>query len=198
MSENGDLSVRPTSLKAFIARYGSPIRYQSYSKELNRLPSKFPQPIQELFELQGYGSYGQDLIWTHPAEDFGPVIEEWTGAKLNSAAILARFSFGDFGMWYRGRVFFVAVHRHFVEELPSEASFFFDEMLCDDKFLDSFGRRDLHDECSKRYGKLKADECYAFVPALAAGGTETIESVQKAPLREHLAMLAQMSGPLKL
>jgi hypothetical protein len=150
-----------------------------------------------LWRLHGFGAYANGLIWTHSPEDFEAVIEGWTGLGSKEAALVARFSFGDFAVWARGRVFFLNVHRGYVEELPG-VDFLFEEMLCDDAFLDDFARRPLHIECTQRLGSLSADQCFGFVPALALGGTESADSVHKAPLREHLALLAQFNGPVSL
>lgn len=46
----------------------------------------------------------------------------------------------------------------------------------------------------ERLGPCAYDECYAYVPALAFGGSEKVENLHKVKLREHLAILSQMVG----
>jgi hypothetical protein len=162
------------------------------------LPRDLPAELVEHWRLYGFGGYGEGLIWTHPPNHLEAVIEEWTGLSTREAVLVARFSFGDFMMWARGNVYFVNVHLGWIEELPEDPGFVFDEILCDDKFLDSFVRRPLHQECTRRLGSLSAEECFAFVPALAFAGTESVESVQKVAVREQLAFLAQLNGPIAL
>ncbi|GAB1545475.1 hypothetical protein NUACC21_81510 [Scytonema sp. NUACC21] len=57
-------------------------------------------------------------------------------------------------------------------------------------------RSELHFQSVTRLGQLSPDECFAFVPAIALGGSETIETVQRVPIQEHLALLAQLVEPI--
>jgi hypothetical protein len=186
-------------LKAFHARFGSPAPVvHADSERLELLPSGFPEVLREYWREHGFGAYGEQLIWTQPPDDFAAIVEEWIGTSAKDAALLVRFSFGDFVVWARGQIFFVNVHRGYLEELLPDVSFLFDEMLCDDAFLDNFVRRPLHVECRRRLGSLSSSACFAFVPALALGGTESSDAVQKVSIREHLALLAQVNGPLSI
>ena len=45
----------------------------------------------------------------------------------------------------------------------------------------------------KKLGRLKHDEMYGFVPALALGGPATLEHLQKVKAVEHLVVLAQLA-----
>ena len=49
----------------------------------------------------------------------------------------------------------------------------------------------------KGLGRLKYDEIYGFVPALALGGPASLEHLQKVNAVEHLVFLAQLA-PLKV
>lgn len=185
-------------LAAFVSRFGSAAASTApVGVRLDALPPDFPRPVLELWRLHGFGTYDNGLIWTHPPPDFDGVIEEWTGLGSKESALIARFSFGDFAMWARGRVFFVSVHTGHVQEVPG-IDFLFDEMFCDDEFLDNFAGRPLHKQCTRSLGAILADECFAFVPALALGGNKSADTVRKALLLEHLALLAQINGPVNL
>jgi hypothetical protein len=43
-------------------------------------------------------------------------------------------------------------------------------------------------------GECAFDECYAYVPALALGGAEKVENLQKVKLREHMMILSGLVG----
>ena len=45
----------------------------------------------------------------------------------------------------------------------------------------------------QKLGRLKADEMYGFVPALALGGPSKFENLEKLKAIEHLVLLAQLS-----
>lgn len=184
---------------AFAARYGIPESQVTLDNStVGALPRTLPAELLEHWRLFGFGSYDEGLTWTHPPKEFEAVIEEWTGLSIEEAVLLARFSFGDFVMWARRHVYFVNVHFGRIEELPSDPGFVFDEVLCDDTFLNSFVRHSLHQESVQRLGALTPHQCFAFVPALALGGTESVESVHKVTMREHLAFLAQLNGPIAI
>jgi hypothetical protein len=46
-------------------------------------------------------------------------------------------------------------------------------------------------------GECAFDECYAYVPALALGGSEKVENLQKVKLREHISILSQLVGVIE-
>jgi hypothetical protein len=49
----------------------------------------------------------------------------------------------------------------------------------------------------ERLGYCAYDECYGYFPALALGGSEKVENLQKVKLREHLSLLFQMVGVIE-
>lgn len=61
---------------------------------------------------------------------------------------------------------------------------------------ESFWRRECYGKFElkviEKYGPLAYDECYAFVPALALGGSESIKNIQKVKVKEHLEFLSQL------
>lgn len=185
--------------ETFASRFGRAANSFAWSGgEDIHVPAGVSEPLRRLWALHGFGSYGDGLIWTPRPSTFADLLPEWTGLSSDRAVVIARFSFGDFAFWFDHRLFFVNVHRGHLEELPGDPEFLFDEMLCDDVFLDDFLRRQLHEVCTDRLGQVAQDECFGFVPALALGGTEHLDKVRKVKLREHLAMLARINGPLPL
>jgi hypothetical protein len=49
----------------------------------------------------------------------------------------------------------------------------------------------------QRLGECAYDECYAYVPALALGGSEKVENLEKVKLREHISILSQLVGVIE-
>jgi hypothetical protein len=186
-------------LTAFLERYGKPAGSFAGPNPVaaSSVPAGFPAQMRALWERDGFGSYADGLIWTHPPTRLAAVIASWFGSGSDRACLVFRFSFGDFILWDSGRTFFVNVHRGGIEEVP-DVAFVANEMLCDDTFLDKFLRRRLHQQCTRILGQLAADECFAFVPALALGGHDSPEFVQKVKIREHLALLAEIHGPVHI
>lgn len=50
----------------------------------------------------------------------------------------------------------------------------------------------LFESACKKLGPLEFDEMYAFVPALALGGTNKLENLKKVKVIEHLNFLADL------
>ena len=49
----------------------------------------------------------------------------------------------------------------------------------------------------RRLGRIKYDEMYGFVPALALGGASSVDHLERVKAVEHLVMLAQLA-PLRV
>ena len=63
------------------------------------------------------------------------------------------------------------------------------------KYTDEVDQNDLalFDRCIEKFGPLNEDECFGFVPALFAGGENTIDHIQKLNIFTHLSILAQLA-----
>ena len=57
---------------------------------------------------------------------------------------------------------------------------------------DDVNEKPLFEQALKNLGPLEADEMYAFVPALALGGVNKLENLQKVKAIEHLNFLAEL------
>jgi hypothetical protein len=60
------------------------------------------------------------------------------------------------------------------------------------QFQQDFLRKRLYDRCKARFGDIENDEVYAFVPALAMGGTARLSSVKLAPWHEYQELLYKL------
>jgi hypothetical protein len=66
------------------------------------------------------------------------------------------------------------------------------QRLDDGQFQEAFLRRTLYDQVKARLGDYADDEAYTFVPALALGGSEAAESVQRGNWRVYQEILFQV------
>ena len=177
----------------FVECYGNPNDLVfTKDEELAGKKDILPSNLIVFWKEYGFGSYAEGLIWTHPPSIFDDLIEEWTGLLPHKASLIFRTSFGDFCLWIQGRAYLFDVHARNVHELTEDIGFLFDYILCREQFLTNVFRSNLHSQSVSKLGKLKADECFTFVPAIGLGGSETIEHIQKVEMREHLALLAQI------
>lgn len=54
----------------------------------------------------------------------------------------------------------------------------------------------LYPEAVALLGVPERDQCFGFVPLLALGGAEDVEHLRRVRLREHLAVIAEIAGPM--
>ena len=48
----------------------------------------------------------------------------------------------------------------------------------------------------ERLGKLEFDECFGFTPLLGLGGFEKPEFLDKVKIKEHIAIICYLVGPV--
>jgi hypothetical protein len=181
----------------FMQRFGAPAFHKPADVEkLEARRGALPAELVRFWLTIGFGSYANGLFWTHPAALFDDIIEEWTGLSSNQVSLVFRSSFGDLCFWRKDRVYFLDVQLGRVTELARNIGFVFDYVLCREQFLRDVLRSDVHAQSVSRLGPIEPDECYCYVPVRALGGPGTPETVQRAKLREHLALLAQVAGPV--
>ena len=125
-------------------------------------------------------------------EDFEYVADEWFDDKVERTAI-ARSAFGNFYFWsekYGVEQLYTQYKKVLV--VSKELPFFFDYGLTQDRYIKSNLHLKLFKQALKKLGELEYDECYSLQPALALGGEEKIENLDKANLQVYLEILLQL------
>lgn len=139
-----------------------------------------------------------------------PVLDAWIGdtpfMEEDSYHVIARSAFVDvylFGGTHGRKLHIIAPdsrmmppRKSTVEVNLSIRAFFGSRGRDACEFSDVNGTG-LFDRALKKLGPLKHDEMYGFVPALALGGSATLDCLQKVKAVEHLVMLAQLA-PLEV
>lgn len=71
--------------------------------------------------------------------------------------------------------------------------FLFDDLLegeLDDEYLSI----KQYKAAVEKLGTLEYDECFGYVPLLALGGEESVNNLKKVKIREHIALITEISG----
>ncbi len=76
--------------------------------------------------------------------------------------------------------------------IPSPQLFF--TLLSDTAFLKKYFTMNLYRAAVAENGALAYDECFSFTPILALGGSEKLERIQKAKIREHVSVMYTLGG----
>ena len=162
---------------------------------IKKYQKNLPKELLDFWKEYGFGDYGDGIVKVINPSDY----ENVTGINKDCDIPLLADSFGDIfllrlipekklkaigilNMHFRNREFFI-VDENCVEE-------FFGGIEASMPIL----RADLFGEAIKKCGKLAPDEIYFFTPALAMGGAEKIDFVEKGKAFVHYDVLAQMLG----
>ena len=151
-------------------------------------------------------TYADGLFWTVYPQEYEPALEAWIGdtpfMEQDAYHLIARSAFGDlyfFGERTGSNLQIVAPDGRAISEgytasnLDKNVQAFFGSRSkkgCD--FSGQNGEK-LFSPALKKLGRLKHDEMYGFVPALALGGSATLNHLQTVKAVEHLVLLAQLA-----
>jgi hypothetical protein len=182
-----------SELEYFEQECGPAVSCQPASQEaIEQYADRLPGILIDHWKEQGWCGYVKGLLWLVNPQDFEDAVEDWVAEQDRPAVVFARTAFGDLFVWANNQVYFLSVHHGWFEDITDDMEIFFNGILCDKQYLDKGLRGKLFRKALPKLGAPEPDECYAFVPALALGGSEDAGSLQRVKLREHLAVLAQL------
>jgi hypothetical protein len=188
----------------FIKQFGAPTTRQEVPESsVARYENKLPGQLIEYWKEFGWCGYGDGLFWTVNPQEYEAVLAQWlVDTELyhqDNYYVIARSAFGDLYVWGEKSGYCVTIAAYMArfstrvsiftgEKLDFGVRVFFSSMDPDYNDLDF-----LFKPAVEKLGKLKADEMYGLVPALALGGSIDLEHVEKVKTIEHLEFLSQLS-----
>ncbi len=140
----------------------------------------------------GWCSYGKGLLWMVDPEQLNDVLDEFVNLKGDKPVVFLRTAFAHLYFWHDGFVYSLDVHGGSVSQVTEVVAEMF-TLLCHPRMKEKILRVSLFKHARQKLGDLGRDECYAFEPALALGGAGTPDTIRRVPMREHLAILAQLN-----
>lgn len=165
-------------------------------EELAALQGRVPAFLLDFWQEYGFGNYGNGIIKIVNPFDYYENLQAWLGRAEDdfSRTPIVVTGFGDifytrthddgvtdvsiFDLHYRE----IAVCENSVEE-------FFEEYLYDEYIQNEILRRELFTKATEKLGSICAEEIFYFVPALALGGDESLESIDKGDGITHQMLL---------
>lgn len=139
----------------------------------------------------GWCAYGEGLLWVVDPAQFEGVIDEWVDVQGGKPHVFLRTAFAHLYFWHDGAVYSVDVHSGGVSQVTKRIARMF-TLVCDAEIKEKMVRASLFREALPRLGPPARDECYAFEPALALGGSGAVETIRRVKMREHLGILAEL------
>ncbi|NUN99153.1 MAG: DUF1851 domain-containing protein [Saprospiraceae bacterium] len=178
-----------SKLYAGHASQQTPATQEAFDKYAPLLPA----PLLEFWKDAGWCQYREGQLWVVNPDQFEDLMPFWFEEEV-PAFVFARTAFADLFLWMDETVFFLDVQTGELTELDNDLERFFNTFFTDQGIVRSAFRSRLFQQVRKKLPPPLFDECYAFVPALALGGSEKAEQVELVKIREYLLLLAQLAG----
>ena len=190
------------------AHDAQPVRPEAYQQYRGVLPDT----LLEYWETYGWCGFGQGLLWLVDPAEYAGVLEAWLGDTplwaRDEYYVFARSAFGALLVWgrtsgpsvdiypARGMIFPTDCTEKIKDRGPDrQLQLFFSALSkrrVDERDEDE---QPMFERALRALGPLQPDEVYGFVPALALGGRQRVENLQKVKALEHIAMLREFSEP---
>lgn len=184
------------------------------NETLELFKGKLPERLLEYWQEYGFCGWGDGIFWIVNPQDYHEILQTWLeGTEFaerekngsDSYYVIGRGAFGDLIVWGRTSGLSIKINSNFGMIFPSDYSdklrergeersieLFFATMRKEPLDQKSVDEKPLFEQALKNLGPLEADEMYAFVPALALGGVNKLENLQKVKAIEHLNFLAEL------
>jgi hypothetical protein len=188
----------------FLEKFGQAVdRREVPISSIQRYRGKLPDQLLEYWSDHGWAGYGEGIFWFVNPQEYEGVVASWlAGTEFEAFDIyhlIARSAFGDLYLWGEQTGASLKITSILSRYTTHQSIYLGGQM---NKGVRSFvlGRQvegndygDLFKPAKKKLGTLRHDEMYGFVPALALGGPDTLEHLEKVKAVEHLMLLSQLS-----
>lgn len=173
----------------------------------------FPRPLWYLWEQIGFACFDNGGFWLVNPDDYADLLDEILKPTPFYAHddwyVFGRTAFGTLEVMGRQttssltiyiddmQIFPRILDNRQVSQRDQAISLTVAVSVVEYDGEKSYDLTDIHDNplfnrCLASYGKLKEDEIYAFVPAIALGGKQLLQNVQKVNIFEHINFITQL------
>lgn len=197
------------------AGFGPAIKATMPSNEtLEFFKGKLPDRLLEYWQEYGFCGWGDGIFWLVNPQDYHDILQTWLEGTefaerekngLDKYYVIGRGAFGDLIVWGKTSGRSIKINSNFGMLLPRDGTeklkergedrsveLLFATMSKEPYDQDDVNESPLFERALNKLGQLEADEMYAFVPALALGGVNKLENLQKVKAIEHLNFLAEL------
>ena len=171
------------------------IANKGYHQESKKF--RLPEELSFLLEKYPHASLLNRFFFIVNPIVYADVLNEIYIPLNTPSTCFARDAFGSLYVWENESIKIVNVRYGMSEIVGRKPSVFFNLKMTDEGFLKKRLQFDKFIEAKERLGELAYDECYGYVPILAAGGPEKVENLQKLKLREHILIISQLAGKIE-
>ena len=191
--------------------FGPPIATRDVPPEkIEKFRGKLPDKLLEYWQVYGWCGYAKGLLWTVDPDEWEHVLDAWIGdtpfMERDAYYVIARSAFGELILWGTntgqslkivtpyGWAFPDFEPEVFRKRGPDRSiQLFFSASSRESYDFDDLNDKPLFERALAKLGPLDHDTMYGFVPALALGGQETVDNLQKLDAHVHLEILSQLT-----
>ena len=159
---------------------------------IEKYRSRVSDEIIEMWNEYGEGSFCNGYFRIVNPDDYAELLQE---SYFKGAAVVPLFvtSFGDVIVYDEDYVTCIYFREHDFRVMNKGLKLFF-RYLKVDGFKNDYLDIKLYEEAKEKFGALKSDESYCFVPILPLGGKKNVKNLEIGKTREHIELITQMAG----
>ena len=166
------------------------------SQLINIYQNKLPNKIVDFWREYGFGSFLKGYLKVVNPKDFKYVLAESYLPQYENPIVMFATGMGDLIVWENNYTILVD-YRHGISKVIESGFKYFLEDINDTDFLEEELNWLPYESAREKLGDLAYDECYGYVPILAAGGAEKVRNLQKVKLKEHIAIITELAGQVE-
>ncbi len=153
-----------------------------------------PIEIIDFWEQYGFGNFMNGYLKMVNPIEYQEFMKASYSVFLEPAIVFGVTAFGDLLIWEKEWINQVNYRKALGKNQGSRIHSFFNRRLATWGEVEPSMDAKQFLPALEKLGECAYDECYAYVPALALGGAEKVENLQKVKLREHMMILSGLVG----
>ena len=184
-------------MKRFLSNHSASNVRPLTSEVVQKYVGKVPESLVQLWQTSGIGKYNNGLVELINPEEWNDTLWTWLGREVENYVPIALSAFGEL-FYYRKLtpddedVCLLDPHYRQITTCIWSLEGFFNDYLIESEVIQEISKNNLFQEAFQAKGSLKNGEIYYFVPALALGGSESLECIDKGDAKVHLDLLFQL------
>lgn len=168
------------------------------AETLEQFRGKLPEELLDFWQEYGFGNYGGGLLKMIDPSDYVDTLTLWLGEQEACLPILMT-GFGTLFVYRKlsetaDDMCLLDIHYRKSGSFSTGFSDFFERIIPAENFAEQFLRAGLFQEASAKHGVLAENEIFFFVPALAFGGDESTQYIEKGNAAVHQHLLFEMGA----
>lgn len=160
---------------------------------INKYSSQIPEELTTLWKNYGTGTFFNGYFKVINPDVYLKIIEEfYFRGKLSIPIFIT--SLAEIITWEEGEYIGMVDFPHGTFHLVGKKFKHFMNNLNDQEFIDEYFDQNKYLKAITKFEKLNFDECFGHVPLLALGGKDSVETLEKCKLFEHLQLIGSIAG----